>query len=460
MAESVKELSSGTLTQANLASDGTLPVFTNNSSTTRVVRDVHVGTSTVTSAQARFSVDGLPVSQTLESSAGTVVVPPSNSFDIEFNPTLVQPTKKSLNFYQLDRVSGSEVNIYPITGIDQEGNSDTRFTYDFSGANLSTTPSIGSAVDIVPPFDTQGPYDGQTLAQFVKVPAETSYYFWYKDSNSTSVFRRLNYGSDETATGTQTTLMNDSYHGPAMDFKAMKYYGSNSGTIKEWDLTKSGGLTTSDFTAHTGFQSGNSSYFSADAVNNVYFGSQSTETWIRNLAVTTGNARISHSAQNTSHRRTIALYNSSEDRYYLLVGAQQFGSGTTHFSYFAASEIASNTSAQNDITKTNILNGNFQTYMGNLTGGNTYNSYFHFISRLDDNVLAIPYSSTKWRLWKAEGGNLVYMNIEIDGTQALDNSYYNTLVPYGEINQTNTNLSYTAYTGISTKLRTQGVEIT
>ena len=98
--------------------------------------------------------------------------------------------------------------------------------------------------------------------------------------------------------------------------------------------------------------------------------------------------------------------------------------------------------------------------MGNLTGGNTYNSYFHFISRLDDNVLAIPYSSTKWRLWKAEGGNLVYMNIEIDGTQALDDSYYNTLVPYGEINQTNTNLPYTAYTGISTKLRTQGVEIT
>ena len=75
MAEEVKELSSGTLTQANLASDGTLPVFTNNGSTTKVVRDIHVGTSTVTSDQARFSVDGLPASTTFESATGTVVVP-------------------------------------------------------------------------------------------------------------------------------------------------------------------------------------------------------------------------------------------------------------------------------------------------------------------------------------------------------------------------------------------------
>ena len=154
------------------------------------------------------------------------------------------------------------------------------------------------------------------------------------------------------------------------------------------------------------------------------------------------------------------MYNSSEDRYYLLVGAQQFSTGNTHFSYFAASEIASNTSANFSITKTDIFNGSMSSYMGGLTGGNSYNTYIQFVSRLDDNILAIPYSSVKWRLWKAEGGNLVYMNIEIDGTQQLDTQYYNNLVPYGEINQTNTNLSYTAYSGISTKLRTQGVEIT
>jgi hypothetical protein len=462
MAESVKELSSGTLTQANLASDGTLPVFTNNSSTTKVVRDVHVGTSTVTSTQARLSVDGIPASETLESSTGTVVVPPSNSLDIEFNPTLVQPTKKSLNFYQLDYVDSNEVNIYPITGIEQEGTSDTRFTYNFAGASLGTTPSIGSAVDLVPPFHSQGPYGGQSLAQFVKVPAETSYYYWYKDSNSTSQFRRLNYGSDETAQGTQTTIFSTSYHGPALDFKRMKYYGSEGGNIREYDLTKAGGLdsTSSSYTQYTGYQSGNSSYFSADAVNNVYFGSQSSETWIRNLALSAGNARINNNAYNTSHRRTIALYNSSEDRYYLLVGAQGFSTGNTHFSYFEASQIATNVTSNYSVNETDVLNGSFSSYLNSLTGGNSYDSMIHYLSRLDDNVLAIPYSSTKWRLWKAEGGNLVYLNIEIDGTQALDSTYYNTLVPYGEINQTQTNLPYTAYTGISTKLRTQGVEIT
>ena len=334
--------------------------------------------------------------------------------------------------------------------------------HDFSGANLGTTPSIGSATDLVPPFHNYGPYGAQQTAQFVKVPAETSYYFWYKDSNSTSIFKRLNYGNDETAQGTETTIFNNSYHGPALDFKRMKYYGTTNGTIREYDLTKSGGLdsSSSSYTQHTGFQSGNSSYFSADAVNNVYFGSQSSETWIRNLAVTTGNGRIYNNSYNTSNRRTIALYNSSEDRYYLLVGAQQFSTGNTHFSYFAASEIASNTSANFSITKTDIFNGSMSSYMGGLTGGNSYNTYIQFVSRLDDNILAIPYSSVKWRLWKAEGGNLVYMNIEIDGTQQLDTQYYNNLVPYGEINQTNTNLSYTAYSGISTKLRTQGVEIT
>tara|TARA_R100000773_G_C4210614_1_gene110281 strand:- start:81 stop:1463 length:1383 start_codon:yes stop_codon:yes gene_type:complete len=460
MAEEVKELSSGTLTQANLASDGTLPVFTNNGSTTRVVRDVHVGTSTLTSEQARFSVDGIPVSNTLESSSGTVVVPPSNSFDIELNPALVQPTKKSLNFYQINRVSNSQVDLYPITGIEQEGNSDTRFTYDFSGANLGTTASIGSAFDIVPPFGSNGPGNGQPMTQFIKVPAETSYYYWYKDGNSTAYFNRLNYGNDETATGTITTLFNNSYHGPAFDFKRMKYYGSNAGAIREFDLTKSGGLTSNDYTVHGNWFSSNSSYFSADAVNNVYVGSQSSVTYFRNLLLNGGRGQINNNSSDGNNRRTILMYNSSEDRYYLIVTQSQFSSGTTYIGYFEASEIATNTAVGFTISKTDILAGDLRNYMNSRTGGNNYDSYAMFLSRLDDNILAIPYSATSWRLWKGEGGNLVYMGIEISGTQSLNTTYANYLVPYGEINQTNTNLSYTAYSGISTKLRTQGVEIT
>lgn len=458
MAEEVKELSSGTLTQANLASDGTLPVFTNNGSTTKVVRDIHVGTSTVTSDGARFSVDGIPVSETFESSAGTVVVPPSNSLDIEFNPTLVQPTKKSLNFYQINRVSNSQVDLYPITGIEQEGNKDSRFTYTFP--SLGTTPSIGSAFDIVPPFGSNGPGNGQPMTQFVKVPAETSYYYWYKDGNSTAYFNRLNYGNDETATGTVSTIFSNSYHGPAFDFKAMKYYGSSGGTIREFDLTKSGGLTTSDYTAHTGWFSSNSSYFSADAVNNVYAGSQGNTTYFRNLALSTGRGQYGHGASNGDNRRTILMYNSSEDRYYLIVSQGQFSSGTTGITYFEASELATNENTGFTVSKTDILAGDFRSYINGRTGGNNYDSYAMFLSRLDDNILAIPYSATSWRLWKGEGGHLVYMGIEISGTQSLNTTYANYLVPYGEINQTNTNLSYTGYSGISTKLRTQGVEIT
>ncbi len=463
MAESVKELSSGTLTQANLASDGTLPVFTNNSSTTRVVRDVHVGTSTVTSAQARFSVDGIPVSESLESSAGTVIVPPSNSFDIEFNPALVQPTKKSLNFYQIDRVSNSEVNQYPITGIEQQGGSDTRFTYDFSGAGLGTTPSVGSAVDLVPPFHSNGPFGGQQECGYVKVAAETSYYFFIKDSNSTSILKRLNYGSDETAQGTETNIWNQSYGSPALDYKAMKFYGSGGGIIYEWDLTRAGGIVDNSstyYTQHTGFVNNNSSYATGDAVNGVYFHSQGSQTFVRNLAVNTGYGMYYNNAYNTSSRKTVALYNSSEDRYYVLVGAGQFSSGTTHFAYFDGSQIATNTNNSYGISATNILAGDFRSYYANLTGGVSFDWYTPSWSKLDDNILALPSADTSWRLFKAEGGQLVYMNIEITGTQSLDTSYYNNLIPYGAINQTNTNLSYTAYSGISTKLRTQGVEIT
>ena len=462
MAEEVKELSSGTLTQANLASDGTLPVFTNNGSTTKVVRDVHVSTSTLTSTQARFSVDGIPVSQTLESSSGTVVVPPSNSLDIELNPALVQPTKKSLNFYQIDRVSNSEVNQYPITGITQQGASDTRFTYDFSGAGLSTTASVGSAVDLVPPFDNNGPFNGNQECGYVKVTAETSYYFYFKDNNSISTFKRINYGNDETTTGTATTIFTFSYGSPALDYTAMKLYASASGKIREYDLTKSGGLdsSSSSYTEHTGFVNNNSSYATGDAVNGVYFHSQGSQTFIRNLAVSTGYGQYYNNAYNSSSRKTIALYNSSEDRYYVLVGAGQFSSGTTHFAYFEGSEIASNTGVGFSISKTDILAGNFRTYYSNLTGGVDYDWYTPSWSRIDDNILALPSADTSWRLFKAEGGQLVYMGIEITGTQSLDTTYYNNLIPYGSINQTNTNLSYTAYSGISTKLRTQGVEIT
>ena len=368
-----------------------------------------------------------------------------------------------MNFYQIDYVSNTEVNQYPITGIEQEGNSDTRFTYDFSGANLSTTPSIGSAVDLVPPFHNQGPFGGQYRCGYVKVAAETSYYFFYVDSNSTSQFKRLNYGNDETSQGTETTIFNQSYHAPTIDYKRMKFYGWAGGTIREWDLTRSGGIVDNSstyYTEHSGFASGQSSYASGDAVNNVYCVSQSNATYFRNLALSTGRGRIYNNAYNTSDRRTVLMYNSSEDRYYLLVGAQQASSGSTYFGYFEASEIATNETNNFTITKTDISTGNFRSYLNGRTGGNMHDHYASQWSRLDDNILAIPYSNTSWRLWKCEGGHLVYMNIEVSGTQSTDTTYWNNLIPYGEINQTNTNLPYTAYTGISTKLRTQGVEIT
>ena len=240
----------------------------------------------------------------------------------------------------------------------------------------------------------------------------------------------------------------------------MKYYGSSGGTIREFDLTKSGGLTTSDYTAHTGWFSSNSSYFSADAVNNVYAGSQGNTTYFRNLALSTGRGQYGHGASNGDNRRTILMYNSSEDRYYLIVSQGQFSSGTTGITYFEASELATNENTGFTVSKTDILAGDFRSYINGRTGGNNYDSYAMFLSRLDDNILAIPYSATSWRLWKGEGGHLVYMGIEISGTQSLNTTYANYLVPYGEINQTNTNLSYTGYSGISTKLRTQGVEIT
>jgi hypothetical protein len=462
MGESVKELSSGTLTQANLASDGTLTVFSNNGSTTRVVRDVHVGTSNVTSDGGRFSVDGIPVSTTLENSSGTAVVPPSNSFDIEFVPALTQPTKKTLNFFQIEFDNTSTVNLYPITGIEKEGNSDTRFTYNFAGVSLGTTASVGSATDIVPPFHSGGPFNSERRCEFAKVPAETSYYYFYVDSNSTSQFKRLNYGSDETAQGTDSTIWNASYHSPAMDHSRMKYYGSSNGVIREFDLLKSGGLdsSSSSYTSHTGFYATNTSYASGDAVNNVYFHSQGSSTYIRNLALSTGYGTYTNNAYNTSDRHTIALYNSSEDRYYLLVGAQSV-ENTTHFGYMEGSVIATNTSGGFTATRTNIITGNFRNYLNGLTGGNNYNYHAMQWSKLDDNILAIPYSATSWRLWKAEGGALVYMNIEITGTHSTSpGSRADNLIPYSDVTQTNTNLPYTSYTGISVQLRTQGVEIT
>ena len=242
----------------------------------------------------------------------------------------------------------------------------------------------------------------------------------------------------------------------------MKFYASESGVIREYDLLKAGGLTSANdmYTGHTGFYSTNTSYASGDAVNNVYFHSQGSETHIRNLALNTGYGTYTNNAHNTSDRQTIALYNSSEDRYYLLVGAQAI-ENTTHFGYMEASEIASNTASGFSLTRTNIITGNFRNYLNGLTGGNNYNYHAMQWSKLDDNILAIPYSATSWRLWKAEGGTLVYMNIEITGTHSHSpGNRADNLIPYSDVTQTNTNLPYTAYTGMSVQLRTQGVEIT
>lgn len=463
MAETIKQFTNTTFTQADLSVDGsTIPVFTNDASTTKVVREIQVQDSDIKSGDATFAIDGTVVGDTFEDSTGNVVVPPSESLDIKFNTPVAAATKQSLTMRHVDFVSSTELNFTPITGYEVTGTSDSRFTYDFSGASLNTSVTVGTAEDFNPPFISGVPTNSNTdRFAVIQVPNENLYYYLAVDNNSSSRFGKLVYpgdGSAGSAAGTNTTIYSPSYGGPCFDYKNNKFYAVNgSGTIFEYDLTYAGGhpVGTTTATAHTGFYTTASTYATGGICNNHYFFKFSYNVYVRNLAASTGYGNFSL-AGDGPYPRIIALYNEDENRFYVITGHQT--RGFAEFKYFDAS-LTTNTGNGYALSPTTV-SSNFNSYMSGITGGSSYNHYTWNIEALDTNLVAIPYSNNEVRLYKAENGGLTYTGTAMTITSGFNTTTeYKSVIPIGNINETSTNLPYSAY-DISTKVRTQGVEIT
>lgn len=463
MAETIKELTNATVTQASMSNDGTsLAVFTNDANTTRVVREVQVQDTTFSTTDAKFSVDGTVVGDTFEDSSGNVVVPPSKSFDIKLSTPVAPATKSSLTFRYTKYVNNSQLDVIPITGLEVIGTKDSRFAYDFSGASLNNTVSVGSLTDMIPPLNDDLTANGTDVRfYYYQIPSENLIYHIRMDNNSDFRFFKTEYSGDggPGSTRVSTTLIESrDYGGGAFDWKNNKLYYKAANEIKEFDLTKAGGLTVSDSTNHSSFFSTQSSYGTGAFCNNHYFYGYSSSVYVRNMAKTSGWGTMS-SFGSSSYPRVIALYNETENRFYVIKGYSQT-SNCGLYSFDAA--LTDNTQSGYGITRTEI-SGNFYSYLTTL--GQSFNPYVTKLEALDTNLLSIPYDNNSARLYKAENNSLTYTGISIDisgnnNTAFPSNATFQTISPIGAINETATNLPLSNYTISAGKIRTQGVEIT
>jgi hypothetical protein len=461
MAEEIKQFTNTTFTQADLSVDGsTIPIFTNDASTTRVVREVQVQDSDIGSSDATFAIDGTVVGDTFADCSGNVVVPPSESFDIKLSPAVAAATKQSLTLRHVDWVSSTELNFTPITGLETLGTSDSRFPYDFSGVSLNTSVTVGTTEDYIGPL-TGGTPTNSNLERYgvIQIPDENLFYTFRVDDNAQSSFQKLTYtgdGSAGSAEGTATAINSGNYTGPCFDYKNNKAFLKQSGTIYEWDLTRSGGHTdNTTATQHTGFYTTNSSYGTGAICNNHYFYFHSATVYVRNLAVSTGYGSFG-GGSSSSRPRVVALYNEDEDRFYVISGSTLRNGG--YLQYFDAS-VTTSTSSNYSITRTTVSTA-LNNYMISITGGSNYNHNLWEIEPVDVNLICIPYSANEARLYKAENGGLTYTGTSMTITGGFNTTTeYKAVLPIGSLNETNTNLSYSDY-DIATKVRTQGVEIT
>lgn len=461
MAEEVKQFTNGVLTASGLSSDGsTLSIFTNNSSTTRVVRSIQVQDADIESSTAKFEVGGTVVGDTFEDSTGTVVVPPSASLDIKLTTPIVAATKNSLTLRHQRFVSSSQLDFTPITGYQIEGTSDSRFAYDFSGQSFSTTTTTGTTQDFIPPFDSNIG-SATNRVNFIQIPAEKTYYYFRVDQNSTSVFGKYVYSNNGAAgdSASHTVLTNNGYSGPAIDWQGSRMFIKEGSNIKEFDLTKAGGITSSTTPiTHSGFYSTQSTYGNGAYCNGHYFYSYQGVIYVRNLAVSSGYGSVS-AQTNGSYTKMTVLFNKSENRFYIIKGSHQRDGA--EILYFDAA-LTTATTSNFSIAKTSIST-NFQNYMNSITGGSNYNGYTWNIEAVDTNLVSIPYDENSTRLYKAVNGNLVYtgtaITVSSGNTAFPTNSDYKSVTPIGTINETGTNLPYSNYTFL-TRVRTEGVEIT
>ena len=459
MPETIKQFINGTITQTSLEADrATLPIFTNNSSTTRIVRDIQVQDSDISVEEAELVIDNTVVMDSFEDAAGTVVVPPSNSLDIKLKTPVEFATKKSLNLRHVFYQNASTSPFTPITGLEKIGTSDSRFSYDFSAVSLGTTTTTGTAIDIIPPFTPAALCNtaGTNRFSVFEVPAENLYYNFWVDNNSQMYFYKV----DKTS-NTVTQIASQSYSGPAFDYGNNKFYYKDGGTIFEFDLTVAGGILANNNNyriQHTGFLGSQSTYATGGICNNHYFFAYLGNIYVRNLSQPTGYGEISSAYSNGPYSRVYALYNKEENRFYVFAGS--YSRDATYVYYFDAS-LTNSTASGYGIAKTTITS-NLKSYLENsVTGGSSYNPYSWTAETLDTNLVSLSYSDDATRLYKAEGGNLVYTGTEVTVTGGFNTgvSNFKTVHPAGSANDTTTNLPLSNYT-ISTKVRAEGVEIT
>ena len=459
MPETIKQFINGTVTQTSLEADrATLPIFTNDSSTTRIVRDIQVQDSDILSAEANLVIDNTVVMDSFEDASGTVVVPPSNSFDIKLKTPVVLATKKSLNLRHVFYQNSSTAPFTPITGLEKIGTSDSRFPYDFSAVSLGTTTTTGTAIDIIPPYTPAALCNTTTTNRFsvFEVPNENLYYNFWVDDNSQAYFYKV----DKTS-NTVTQIVNSSYSGPAFDYTNNKFYYKDGGSIYEFDLTVAGGILSNNNNyriTHSNFYSTQSSYATGGICNNHYFFAYAGTIYVRNLSQPSGYGQIGSAYSQGPYSRVYALYNQTENRFYVFAGS--YSRDSTYVYYFDASQTESSVSGYT-IANTQIT-ANLKNYLNDsVTGGSNYNPYSWTAETLDTNLVSLSYSDDATRLYKAEGGTLVYTGTEVTVPGGFNEGVvsFKTVQAAGSTNDTATDLPLSNYT-ISTKVRAEGVEIT
>jgi hypothetical protein len=459
MPETIKQFINGTVTQTNLEADrATLPIFTNDSSTTRIVRDIQVQNSDISASEAELVIDNTVVMDSFEDAAGTVVVPPSNSLDIKLKTPVANATKTSLNLRHVFYQDANTAPFTPITGLEKIGTSDSRFPYDFSAVTLNTTTTTGTAIDIIPPYTPAALCNTSTFNRFsvFEVPNENLYYSFWVDDNS-----QMNFYKVDKTSNTVTQLISSSYSAPAFDYVNNKFYYKDGATIYEFDLTVAGGILANTGTyriAHSNFYSTQSSYATGGICNNHYFFAYAGNIYVRNLSQPSGYGVISGVYSQGPNSRVYALYNQAENRFYVFAGS--YSRDSTYVYYFDASQTES-TVAGYTIAVTGITT-NLKNYLElTVTGGSGYNPYGWTAEPLDTNLVSLSYSDDATRLYKGQGGALVYTGIEVSVPGGFNTGVvsFKTVQPAGSTNDTSTNLPLSNYT-ISTKVRAEGVEIT
>lgn len=454
MPEAFKEFTNQNYTSSNITNNDEIVLFTNNSTTKAIVRDVTVQNNDFKSTEAKFYVEDIIVGDSFQNSDGTVFVDENQSFSVKLNTAPPLPQTETANAVHVSLPSSSDIMLAPVT----ESQLKSGAPYPVTG--IPTGNTVGTAVDINPPINWISPTGGDQY-MIHDVGNNNDYWIYQRDTNSQS---NMSWWDGTTRQQVDTS----SYRGGYIDGEAKKAYVNAAGTIKVWDMTQQ----STNPTTFSSFYSTNSTYSVGSACNGVYFytyngvsNSLFFRDTINHPSGTSGNlvAPSGGSGGWGAHGSApvvVVAFNSVEDKYYVLSSNGTSGISSSSYNAVVTKQEILDSNSTSSATPSVNLGNNLRDVLGLASDPFNGSGYYWSwnLRHMGGPYISFPLSSTTVGVWKCENDALTRIDtltvIGDNGSPGQRNSYVQA---NGSL--TDTNYSIANYT-INNQIRTVGIEIT